>query len=72
VHERKETLMENAALYSHKDNSIGTTGPLNLTSKTKAITVKADESITLVVGNSMIFINKDEVVVDSPRVDVNP
>ncbi len=72
LHEREENVSENIALYVHKDLSIGTEGPLDLTSHNKAITVNAGEGILLKVGNSMITINKDAVIIDSTRVDVNP
>jgi type VI secretion system secreted protein VgrG len=71
-HVRDETVDDHCALVADKAVTIDTSGPLDLTSHTKAISVEADELIMLQVGSSMIVITKETIVIDSPKVDVNP
>jgi hypothetical protein len=71
-HVRDETVDKTCGLVVEKAVTVDTTGPLELTSHNKAISVEADELITLQVGNSSIIITKETIVVDSPTVDVNP
>lgn len=71
-HVRDETVDEHCAVVADKAVTIDTSGPLDLTTHQKAISVEADELIMLQVGSSMIVITKETIVIDSPKVDVNP
>ncbi len=71
-HVRDETVDQSCGLVVEKALTIDTSGPLELTSHNKAISVEADELISLQVGDSSIVITKETIVIDSPKIDVNP